>query len=61
MGAKSIFIALLLALIILLLWVDQSTPLGLSNARSLGLGGAYTAVARDNEAPLWNPANLSFK
>ncbi len=60
-GAKSIIIALLLALLILLIWVDQSTPLGLSNARSLGLGGAYTAVARDNEAPLWNPANLSFK
>ncbi len=61
MGAKSIIKALLLALFLLLLWTDQSTPLGLSNARSLGLGGAYTAVARDNEAPLWNPANLSFK
>lgn len=61
MGAKSIIKALLLALFLLLLWADQSTPLGLSNARSLGLGGAYTAVARDNEAPLWNPANLSFK
>jgi hypothetical protein len=61
MGAKSVIQALLLALFLLLLWADQSTPLGLSNARSLGLGGAYTAVARDNEAPLWNPANLSFK
>ncbi|HEX9912000.1 MAG TPA: DUF5723 family protein, partial [candidate division Zixibacteria bacterium] len=61
MGAKSIIKALFLALFLLLLWADQSTPLGLSNARSLGLGGAYTAVARDNEAPLWNPANLSFK
>jgi len=61
MGAKSIIKALFLALLLLLLWFDQSTPLGLSSARSLGLGGAYTAVARDNEAPLWNPANLSFK
>lgn len=52
---------IILAIILLLLWVDTSAPLGLSNARSLGLGGAYTALARGNEAPLWNPANLSFK
>jgi len=51
----------LLSFLLLLIWFKQSTPLGLSNARSLGLGGAYTAVARNNEAPLWNPANLSFK
>jgi len=51
----------ILGIIFLLLWPDTSAPLGLSNARSLGLGGAYTALARGNEAPLWNPANLSFK
>ncbi|MCJ7457383.1 MAG: DUF5723 family protein [candidate division Zixibacteria bacterium] len=51
---------IILAIILLLLWADTSAPLGLSNARSLGLGGAYTALARGNEAPLWNPANLSF-
>jgi hypothetical protein len=52
---------IILGIIILLLWADNSAPLGLSNARSLGLGGAYTSLARGNEAPLWNPANLSFK
>ncbi|HVP37497.1 MAG TPA: DUF5723 family protein [Terriglobales bacterium] len=52
---------IILAIIILLLWADTSAPLGLSNARSLGLGGAYTSLARGNEAPLWNPANLSFQ
>jgi hypothetical protein len=58
---KSILKALLLALFLLLIWVDQSAPVGLSSARSMGLAGAYTAVAKDFEAPLWNPANLSFK
>ncbi len=52
---------IILGIIILLLWADTSAPLGLSNARSLSMGGAYTALARGNEAPLWNPANLSFK
>jgi hypothetical protein len=60
MGAK-VAKAIFLALIVLLLWSDNAAPLGLSNARSLALGGAYTALARNNEAPLWNPANLSFK
>jgi hypothetical protein len=30
------------------------------NARAIGLGGAYSALARDNEAPAWNPANLGL-
>ncbi|MFH1009062.1 MAG: DUF5723 family protein [Candidatus Latescibacterota bacterium] len=34
--------------------------LGKSNARSLGMGGAYTAVARNLDAVLWNPANLGL-
>lgn len=58
---KSILKAVILAFILLFLWADQSVPLGLSNPRSLGLAGAYTSVAKDFEAPLWNPANLSFK
>lgn len=61
MVIKSILKALLLALFLLLVWVDQSAPVGLSSARSLGLAGAYTSVAKDFEAPLWNPANLSFE
>ncbi len=33
---------------------------GLSNARSMAMGGAYTAVARGVESPRWNPANLAL-
>ena len=33
---------------------------GESNARSVGMGGAYTALARGIEAPSWNPANLGL-
>ncbi len=29
-------------------------------ARAVGLGGAYTAIARGVHAPLWNPANLGL-
>lgn len=61
MRSKSILKTALLALFLLFIWFDQSAPLGLSSARSLGLGGAYTAVAKGFEAPFWNPANLSFK
>jgi len=31
-----------------------------ANARSLGMGQMYTAVARGLAAPLWNPANLAL-
>lgn len=33
---------------------------GISNARSVAMGGAYTALARGIEAPSWNPANLAL-
>jgi len=33
---------------------------GMSNARSVAMGGAYTALARGIEAPSWNPANLGL-
>jgi hypothetical protein len=33
---------------------------GVSHARSVAMGGAYTAVARGVEAPNWNPANLGL-
>jgi len=33
---------------------------GAANARSLAMGGAYSAVARGVEAPRWNPANLGL-
>ena len=34
--------------------------LGQMTARGLGLGGAYTALARGVHAPAWNPANLGL-
>ena len=33
---------------------------GESHPRALGMGGAYIALARDVEAPDWNPANLGL-
>lgn len=33
---------------------------GMSNARSVAMGGAYLAIARGVEAPRWNPANLGL-
>jgi len=33
---------------------------GISNARSVAMGGAYTAIARGVESPSWNPANLAL-
>jgi len=33
---------------------------GVSNARSVAMGGAYTALAAGVEAPFWNPANLAL-
>lgn len=34
---------------------------GVSNARSVAMGGAYTALARGVESATWNPANLGLK
>lgn len=33
---------------------------GLSTPRSVGMGGAYLALARGVESPRWNPANLGL-
>jgi hypothetical protein len=33
---------------------------GDSDPRAVGMGGAYTALARDLDAPGWNPANLGL-
>ncbi len=33
---------------------------GMSNARSMGMSGAYTALARGVESASWNPANLGL-
>lgn len=42
-------------------WWPARGQMGMSNARSLALGGAYIALARGVEAPRWNPANLGLR
>lgn len=49
-----------LCVLILLLSGGLAWGRGISNARALGMGGAYTASARGIDAPYWNPANLGF-
>ncbi|MFQ5864415.1 MAG: DUF5723 family protein [bacterium] len=50
--------------IIIVTILTTSLPLpaqnGISNARSVAMGGAYMALARGVEAPSWNPANLAL-
>jgi len=44
-------------LLVMLLTIHVSAQM---NARAVGLGGAYTAIARGVHSPLWNPANLGL-
>jgi hypothetical protein len=39
---------------------SSQAQMGMSNARSLAMGGAYLAVANGVEAARWNPANLGL-
>jgi hypothetical protein len=39
---------------------SSSASIGLNSARSVGMGGAYNALARGVEAHSWNPANLGL-
>lgn len=39
---------------------DLFAATGISNARALGLAGAYLGLAQGAEAPNWNPANLGL-
>lgn len=48
------------SLIIIMILFAHGFGQGDSNARALGMGGAYTALARDLDAPNWNPANLGL-
>jgi hypothetical protein len=43
-----------------LLLVYQAFAWGESSPRAVGMGGAYTALACNIEAPYWNPANLGL-
>jgi len=47
-------------ILIILLSAGIAWGSGISNARALGMGGAYTASARGLDAPYWNPANLGL-
>ncbi len=44
---------------IMLIYSASTFGAGL-NPRAIGMGGAYTALARGFEAPAWNPANLGL-
>jgi hypothetical protein len=57
MKVRSIIFALGLIVLIILKPVSAS---GLSSGRSMGMGQAYTQVARGVESVFWNPANLGF-
>lgn len=43
-----------------MLLVCQALGWGESSPRAVGMGGAYTALARNIECPYWNPANLGI-
>lgn len=49
---------------LIILWIFSPAIIhantSISNARAVGLGGAYTSLARGIEAPSWNPANLAL-
>lgn len=52
------------ALVLSVLFISVASALaqyGASNARSVGMAGAYMALARGVEAPTWNPANLGLR
>ena len=48
------------SLIMLMILFAHVFGQGDSNARALGMGGAYTALARDLDSPNWNSANLGL-
>ncbi len=47
-------------IILVLLIIPTASLAGLSSGRSVGMGNAYTTVARGVESAFWNPANLGF-
>ena len=52
--------ALPITALLLLLSFNLAWSRGEGDARATGMGGAYTALARDLDAPSWNPANLGL-
>ncbi len=57
---KKITNALICGIVITGLFATAAFGSGESNPRAMAMGGAYTALARDIEAPYWNPANLGL-
>lgn len=55
-----VFSRLVLTVAVLGLTCSLYSQTGISNARSVAMGGAYTAIARAVESPSWNPANLGL-
>lgn len=49
-------------LMMALLWTasPQLEAAGMSNARAVGMAGAYSSMARGSDCPLFNPANLAL-
>ncbi len=52
-----LFVAVLCASLLI---PDKLFAAGLSSGRSVGMGEAYTQIARGVESAFWNPANLGF-
>jgi hypothetical protein len=50
----------ILLLVLILCIVPAISRAGLSSGRSVGMGGAYSTVARGAESAYWNPADLGF-
>jgi len=55
-----IFMVLLCGLIAALLLVPSAAATGLTNARAMGMAGAYMSLAKGYQCPSYNPANLGF-
>lgn len=53
-------LCLLLTLALLGAMVIPAAATGLSNARAIGMAGAYTSLARGYDCPFFNPANLGI-
>lgn len=50
----------LLIIVILLLSTVMANAIGLSSARAVAMGGAYSGLAKGVYAPLYNPANIGL-
>jgi len=51
---------IVISMILILFFNTQLLAGGLYSGRSVGMAGAYTAVAKGTESVFWNPANLGF-